>query len=114
MAKIDISTRDGPSGTVILKVGGSLDAHTVPKFESALRELIEKGKCKIIVDFARLDYISSAGLGVFMSVIDDTRGKGGDIKLVNLTDKIYKIFELLGFDQLFQIFKSESEAVAAF
>jgi anti-sigma B factor antagonist len=57
-----------------------------------------------------LNYISSAGLGVFMGFIEEIREKNGDIKLSNMTDKVYKVFDLLGFPALYQIFKEEAEA----
>jgi anti-sigma B factor antagonist len=63
---------------------------------------------------ADLDYISSAGLGVFMGFIEEVREKGGDIKLSNLSQKVYKVFDLLGFPALFEICASEEEAKANF
>ena len=67
----------------VLYPAGFLDAHTVPQFESALSELVENGRYKIVVNFKDLDYISSAGLGVFMGFIEEVRNNGGDIKLCN-------------------------------
>lgn len=57
-----------------------------------------------------LNYISSAGLGVFMGFIEEIRDNKGDIKLSNMPDKVYKVFDLLGFPALYQIFKEEDEA----
>jgi len=59
---------------------------------------------------ADLNYISSAGLGVFMGFIEEIREKKGDIKLSNMSDKVFKVFDLLGFPALYQIFKDESDA----
>ena len=79
--------------------------------ENALQELIDEKRYKIIVNFKELNYISSAGLGVFMGFIEDVRENQGDIKLTNMTPKIYRVFDLLGFPTLYEIFDDEQEAV---
>ena len=94
----------------ILRLKGFLDAHTAPNFEQAIQELLEENRFKIIISMSDLNYISSAGLGVFMGFIEEIRDKSGDIKLSNMSDKVYKVFDLLGFPALYQIFKEEAEA----
>ena len=94
----------------ILKIGGFLDAHTAPNLEKAIQNLVDDGRHKIIVNFTDLSYISSAGLGVFMGFIEQIRSHGGDIKMSNMTPKIYRVFDLLGFPTLYDIFDDEAEA----
>lgn len=94
----------------ILRLKGFLDAHTAPNFEHAIQELLEENRFKIIISMSDLNYISSAGLGVFMGFIEEIRENSGDIKLSNMSDKVYKVFDLLGFPALYQIFKEEAEA----
>ena len=103
-------TREDRSDISILRLRGFLDAHTAPNFEQAIQELIEENRYNIIVSMSNLNYISSAGLGVFMGFIEEIREKEGDIKLTNMTDKVFKVFDLLGFPALYQIFKEEMEA----
>jgi anti-sigma B factor antagonist len=98
------------SDVSILRLKGFLDAHTAPNFEQAIQELIEENRYKIIVSMSDLNYISSAGLGVFMGFIEEIREKEGDIKLTNMTDKVFKVFDLLGFPALYKIFQVEAEA----
>lgn len=98
----------------ILYLSGFLDAHTVPQFEAALQEAINEKRYKIVVNFKELDYISSAGLGVFMGFIEEVRSNNGDIKLSNLSPRVYKVFDLLGFPALFEIFNDEQEAINKF
>jgi anti-sigma B factor antagonist len=94
----------------ILYLSGFLDAHTAPKFESALQSLIKEKRIHIIVNHKDLNYISSAGLGVFMGFIEEVREMGGDIKLSNMSQKVFKVFDLLGFPALFEIFDEEEQA----
>jgi anti-sigma B factor antagonist len=95
----------------ILYLKGYLDAHTAPEFEKALQELVDEDQVRIIVNLSELTYISSAGLGVFMGFIEDIRKKGGDIKLAELSDKVFRVFDLLGFPVLYEIYKQEAEAI---
>jgi anti-sigma B factor antagonist len=106
--------REDRSDISILRLKGFLDAHTAPNFEQAIQELIEENRYKIIVSMSDLNYISSAGLGVFMGFIEEIRENEGDIKLSNMSEKVYKVFDLLGFPALYQIYKEESEAESAY
>lgn len=87
----------------VVKLSGYLDAHTAPRLEQKLKELTESGKYKILVDFKELTYISSAGLGVFMGSIEECRENKGDIKMCQMQENVYTIFDLLGFPMLYDI-----------
>jgi anti-sigma B factor antagonist len=97
-----------------LFVEGFLDAHTAPVLEKELQKSIEEECYKILVNFKDLNYISSAGLGVFMGFIEKVRSEGGDIKMCGMSDKIYRVFDLLGFPTLFDIVKDEETAIEKF
>lgn len=98
----------------VLNIQGFLDAHTAPDFENALQKLLEEKRHKIIVNLDGLQYISSAGLGVFMGVIEDIRENRGDLKICNAGEKVFKVFDLLGFPSLYEFYPSEAEAVEKF
>ncbi len=98
----------------IIAIGGYLDAHTATSLEQFIGTEIGKGNYKFIIDFAELEYISSAGLGVFMSHIEEVRENGGDIKMCNMQKKVYSVFDLLGFHVLYDICKEMSEAKEKF
>jgi anti-sigma B factor antagonist len=99
---------------IILYLNGFLDAHTSSLLEKKFEELLSKKLYKVIVNFSGLSYISSAGLGVFMAYIETMRSHDGDIKLSDMSDKIFNIFDMLGFPILFNILKDENEAVNKF
>ncbi len=101
-------------GVNVLELKGYLDAHTAPKLEEALQNLMKNSRFNIVVNCRDLSYISSAGLGVFMAFIEDVRKNKGDIKLSNMSAKVYNVFDLLGFPLLYEIFKDEREAVVKF
>jgi anti-sigma B factor antagonist len=113
MASFNASIRE--SGTAnIIDISGDLDAHTSIELERVIQSLIDKQHTNIVVNFSKLNYISSAGLGVFMSFIDEVRSKGGDIKFTNMPEKIFQVFDLLGFPLLYEIYDDEHKAVEKF
>lgn len=98
----------------LLDLQGELDAHTASELEAALQKCQTDGRHRIIVNGQQLQYIASAGLGVFMAYIEDVRDRGGDIKIVALQPKVYNVFDLLGFPMIFDILPTEDEAVQKF
>lgn len=99
----------------IIELEGYLDAHTAPQFEQEVQEAIDGGHYRLIVDCARLTYISSAGLGVFMSFIEEVREQdGGDIKICSLSPKVKSVFEILGFAALYDLCDDVPDAIKRF
>jgi anti-sigma B factor antagonist len=113
MIDFKIHQRDNEDVSVI-ELKGYLDAHTAPDLETAFQKLMTENKFNIVVNCRDLSYISSAGLGVFMAYVEDVRKNKGDIKLTNMTPKVYNVFDLLGFPILYEILKDEQEAVVRF
>jgi anti-sigma B factor antagonist len=113
MSQFKIDLREN-NNINVLDLRGYLDAHTAPELEKVLQNLIDINKFKIIVNCKDLSYISSAGLGVFMAYIEDVRKHKGDIKLSNMSPKVYNVFDLLGFPLLYDITKDEADAVKNF
>ncbi len=113
MTDFKIHHRDG-DGVSIIELKGYLDAHTAPDLETAFQKLLNEKKYNVVVNCRDLSYISSAGLGVFMAYVEDIRKNMGDIKLTNMSSKVYNVFDLLGFPLLYEIFKDEQEAVSRF
>lgn len=103
------------SGTIqILELNGELDAHTASELEAAIQKCRDSHNHSIVVNGENLQYISSAGLGVFMAYIEELREDGGDIKIAALQPRVYNVFDLLGFPMLFDIVDSEEDAISKF
>lgn len=101
-------------GVSVLELRGYLDAHTAPRLEEAIQSLLTSSRFNIVVNCKDLSYISSAGLGVFMAFIEEVRQNEGDIKLTNMTPKVFNVFDLLGFPLLYDITQEESDAIRKF
>ncbi len=97
-----------------IAVEGFLDAHTAPQFEKAIQTEVDAGHNRIVVDCEKLTYISSAGLGVFMSFVEELREAGGDIKICGLTPKVRGVFDMLGFQEIFDLVDDQQTAIRRF
>ena len=80
---------------------GRLDTITAPELEGVIREIVPS-VTELVLDFEKLDYISSAGLRVLLSTHKNMTGKGG-LKIVNVSRPIMEIFEVTGFSEILTI-----------
>ncbi|MCG3198042.1 MAG: STAS domain-containing protein [Candidatus Omnitrophica bacterium] len=97
-----------------VRISGYLDSSTFPQLQELLDSLLRQGNHFYLLDLENLDYISSAGLGVLMGILREVREKEGDLKIVNMSEKIERVFYLLGFSRLMKVYSSEEEALQAF
>lgn len=98
----------------VLKVSGYLDTTTAGELENALYGLLEKNRYKIVVDLSGVNYISSAGWGIFIGEIKDIRNHGGDLKLAGMVGDVHEVFQLLEFHSILEAYGSSQEAAEAF
>jgi len=99
------------NGTDIIAVIGEIDASSSIELDLAIAKSVGEGFKKILVDCTALEYISSAGLGVFMSYIEEFREKKIQMVLFGLKEKVVNTFEILGLADLLQIRENKSEAL---
>ncbi|RPI03705.1 MAG: anti-sigma factor antagonist [Calditrichaeota bacterium] len=98
----------------IIKVGGYIDTTTSSELEHHLNDMIRRGSYNIIIDLSNVDYVSSAGWGIFIAEIKGIREHGGDLKLVGMIPEVYEVFELLEFHYILKAFENLQDAVADF
>ena len=96
----------------IIKVGGYIDTTTSSELERSLDSLLKQGRFFLIVDLGNVDYISSAGLRVFLSTAKQLKGFGGELRLCNLNETVQEIFDMSGFSTILGVFKIEKDALA--
>ena len=94
---MNVEIEIGDEGIVILE--GRLDAAQAVKAQVFLDQVV--GQC--VLDLAKLEYVSSAGLGVLLKTHKRLMGSGSGLKLINVNHHIHDIFRYSGFDKLFEI-----------
>ncbi|HPN36587.1 MAG TPA: STAS domain-containing protein [bacterium] len=95
----------------LFRVRGYVDTTTSPELQRLLLRTMEEGVCQFIVDLGFVNYVSSAGWGVFVGEIRGLREKGGDLKIIQMTPDVFEVFEMLEFNRILQCYDSLEEAI---
>jgi len=107
---MEIQTQKEANATVVT-IAGRLDAVTAPEFEKNMNELIAGETACFVVDFDKLDYISSAGLRVLLAMAKRLKAKGGQIRFANVRGTVKEVFDISGFGAIFQMDDSVTVAL---
>ena len=97
-----------------IRVHGEIDAGSSIYLDNAFKEAVDQDEKKIIADLTHLDYISSAGLGVFISHLDEFEKEQIKMVLFGINETVKEVFSILGLEKLLEIVDSEEEAIASF
>ena len=104
MAQFEVA---GPTplgdGTHRLVLKGDLDAKGALLMEQILAQLLEKKMFKVTIDFEKVSFISSAGVGILLGLVSSVREAGGDAIFVKITPKVISVFRLLNLEDYFTI-----------
>jgi anti-anti-sigma factor len=92
------------SDIFIFSIQGRLDAVSVPELEERLNQWFEQSETKLIFDLDRLDYISSAGLRVFLTTAKKMKARGGKLCMARLRENVKNVFTISGFIALIPAF----------
>ena len=109
---LDISTTFHPTAAV-LHLQGRLDSSTSKQLEQAAASQIATGQLKLILDFAQIDYISSAGLRSVLLVTHQLIDLNGSLSVCNLSPAVLQVFEISGFSKIISQFPSLQDTLAA-
>lgn len=97
-------------GADVIVLIGEIDASSSIELDLAIARSVGEGYTRILVDCGALEYISSAGLGVFMSYIEEFKDKNIRMVLFGMSEKVANTFEILGLGELLQIVKDKVQA----
>ncbi|MBN1495975.1 MAG: STAS domain-containing protein [Spirochaetes bacterium] len=95
----------------VVDIEGPLDSYTSPDFEDYVNLLLEKNIVFILFDAARMEYVSSEGIGLLLFLQKKISEANGFFVIFNLQDEIQALYSLLGFDKIFRIVPSRAEAL---
>jgi len=95
------------SGKITLGEGTMVVRNTV-------RDILQNGGKKIILNLGDVSYIDSSGIGELVSTFTTVINQGGQLKLLNLTKKIHELLQITKLLTVFQVFDNENAAIASF
>ena len=99
---------------IILKPQGRLDAARALPLETELKQHLANGNANLLIDFSDTRYISSHGLRILIAIDKQADAQGGALKLCGLDARLQEIFEMAGFDRVFEIFPMREQAESSF
>ena len=104
-------TEEQRADIVILRVIGRLDASTSKELENRISSLIASSQGKMVIDLSELDYISSAGLRVFLLALKRMDAVKGKMILCSLRNAVKEVFDIAGFSSFLTLASSTEEAI---
>ncbi len=94
-----------------LDLEGYLDTHTVLEFDRVVNEHLGEGVTHYIINASKLVYISSAGIGSLMRLVQEVRHRNGGLVVLQAPEKVYSVLDLLGFTEIFKFADTQAEAI---
>jgi anti-sigma B factor antagonist len=107
--EFEITVRESDSEITVIDINGFLDSQTFEEMENQFEELIQKRKIKLIINLSDVEYISSAGAGVFITARTHMEELGGTILLMKPNEAVREVFDILGLSSIFKIVNSIKE-----
>ena len=106
-----VETRSVREGVAVIALSGEADVYTSPRIKQEIVDLLNNGVTRLVVDLTGVEYLDSTGLGVLIGGLKRARERDGDLKLICDNVRILRIFEITGLTKIFDIHRSESEAL---
>lgn len=98
---------------IIVMPDKQMDTNTSPEAEDMLMKHVNVGESRIVIDFSKTDYVSSAGLRVILKTALQIQEKGGGFALCNGNEQIVEVLEISGFLDIVKYYSSLEDAVFA-
>jgi len=114
MAELNISERQGGDVTILDMSGKITIGEGSVALRTAIRRLLEEGKKRILLNLAGVNYIDSSGIGELVSSYTAINKEGGQLKLLNLTQKLQDLLTITKLLTVFDVYESEAEALESF
>ena len=100
-------------GIEVIDVGGEIDMYTAPRLRELLIDLVSKNNYHLVVNLEKVGFLDSTGLGVLVGGLKRVRAHDGSLDLVCTQQRILKIFRITGLTQVFGIYQTVDQAIAA-
>lgn len=109
--KVVVARRSAGAAEVV-SLAGTLDAWSEPEARAELREILDGGRNRLVLDLSALKRIDSSGLSALLSVLKAARGAGGDVLLLRPSAAVVSVLRLTRLDQILEAFDDEPAALS--
>ena len=114
MAELNIRERQAGDVTILDMDGKITIGEGSVALRSAVRRLIEENKKKILLNLANVGYVDSSGIGELVSSFTTVNREGGQLKLLNLTQKLQDLLGITKLLTVFDVYDNESDALSSY
>lgn len=111
---VKLTTRQVGEVTVIDAAGRITLGEGSSAFRDSIKELVNAGQKKILLNLAEVSYIDSSGIGELVSGFTTVSNAGGSLKLLNLTKRIHDLLQITKLYTIFEVFDNEAKGLASF
>ncbi len=110
-SELDIALEDVGGHSVIV-LSGEVDVYSAPKLRDTIRNLVEEGRYRIVVDLEDVTFLDSTGLGVLVGGLKRVKHHQGDLGIICNQERIMRIFRITGLTKVFNIYSSRKDLLA--
>jgi len=100
-------------GIEVIDIRGEIDMYTAPRLRELLIDLVSKGHYQLVVNLDKVGFLDSTGLGVLVGGLRRVRAHDGSLDLVCTRERILRIFRVTGLTEVFGIYETADQAIAA-
>ncbi|MFN0065737.1 MAG: STAS domain-containing protein [Chlamydiales bacterium] len=97
---------------IVVRVKGRLDAASSPQLEKTINSIIDGGHFKLVLNFTDVDYLSSAGMRLMLSISKKLQQLEGKVVACNLNDEVMEVIKMAGFNQVIEFYPNEVESLS--
>jgi anti-anti-sigma factor len=109
--EISVTTKDS---IAVMNLEGNLDTNTSPDAQKSLDELFDSGTLKILINFTKVDFVSSSGLRILLATAKKLKDSNGELRVCSLNEDVEEIFDISGFNTIINVYATEDEAMQGF
>lgn len=96
--------------SIVLAIDGRLTAAVAPQLRTAVADLVDDGRSRITVDFTKVEFIDSSGLGALIGALKATRIAGGDLRIAAAGEQVRQVLRLTNLDRVLHIYPDAESA----
>jgi anti-sigma B factor antagonist len=111
--RVEVTLEECENATVV-RITGSVDGLSATQLSSAFAQPVAAGRVRLVADFSRVNYTSSAGLRSLLGALNDSRRSGGDLRISGLQPQVERVLSLAGFTGIMKIFADVESALASY
>ncbi len=98
----------------LVEVNGRVDSMTANELGETLSTEIDRGRTRIVLDLAGVDYMSSAGLREIVAALKKVKRSAGDVRIAQPSERVLEVLEMAGLDTVMQIFTTQMDAIGSY